>query len=78
MADTDRDDRDGPVVATTRRCALSGADAICVYDMNGQLIRVLCPSYDHRTDVCRERRAAAGKGAAAGNYVVGCLDCEFV
>jgi len=79
MANSDRLEHDGPVLARSRRCALSGADAVCVYDANGTLIRVLCPAYDRRTDVCHERRAAsAGRGATAGDYRVGCLDCEFV
>lgn len=79
MPNDDRAAHDRPVFAMTRRCALSGADAVCVHDLNGELIRVLCPAYDPRTDLCKVRRAtrkATGPGAEL--FHVGNLDCEFV
>jgi hypothetical protein len=67
--------RDEVLVSAKRlRCPLTNADAICVVDAAGGLVRVVCGRYDPRSDTC-----AAKPPAAAGPIrpLGGVLDCQL-
>ena len=50
---------------TAIRCPVLGAHVTRVADLEGHIMKIICPEYDERTGSCRVRKAALAGGPLA-------------